>query len=146
MPGRHVFREIKVIGDNVALRIEVDNALAEGYGLWDEIGLPALPIEERCIASNESISAYYGENAASLAVACQCFWIYRRLHSMASEHPVNATLLGDYFFSVFSKNLIPLDSVALNGEFARFLACDTARPAKIDGYLEFVRNLPNIVG
>lgn len=133
-------------GSAEALRDEVGSALTEGYGLWDEIGLPALPLSERYVASNESLSVYRGENAVSLAVACQCFWIYRRLHSMASEHPVNATLLGDYFFSVFSKNLIPLDSVALNGEFARFLACDTARPAKIDGYLEFVRNLPNIVG
>ena len=131
--------------DGWALNNEVCQALAEGYGFWDEIGLPALPEPERYIAADESLSVYNGENAVSLAVACQCFWAYRRLHGLAPEHPVYATLLGDYFFSVFSKNLIPLDSVALNGEFARFLAGDTATPAGVDSYLEFIRNLPSVI-
>jgi hypothetical protein len=133
-------------GDSWALRDEVGKALEEGYGLWDDTGLPPLPERERYAASDESLSVCRGENAVSLAVACQCFWAYRRLHGLTAAHPVYATLLGDYFFSVFSKNLIPVDSVALNDEFARFLAGDTTAPAGVDSYLEFVRNLPNIVG
>jgi len=130
---------------DTSLGHEVAVHLAEGYSLWEKSGLPQLPESERYAASNESLSVYRSENALSLAVACQCFWLFRKLHGLTEEHPIDATLLGDHFFSVFSKNLIPIDSVALNGEFARFLAQDTQAPVDIDGYLAFVRNIPTVL-
>jgi len=129
-------------GDDTALRNEIAGQLAEGYEMWDSSPLPPLPDTERFQASDESLSVYSGENAKSLAVACQCFLMYRKLHRITDEYPIYATLLGDYFFSVFSKNLIPLNSVALNGAFAMFLAGDTNVPVGIDGFLKFVRELP----
>ena len=132
-------------GINAALRDEVSKHLAEGYDLCEKVGLPTPPESERYIASDESLSAYQGEHAASLAIACQCFWLFRKLHSIAEENPVYATLMGDYFFSIFSKNLIPLDSVALNDEFARLLSKDVEQPTGIEGYINFVRNLPAVL-
>ena len=129
-------------GGNEALRDGVIGHISEGYNLWEATGLPAPPISERYVISDESLSAYKGEHAVNLAVACQCFWLFRKLHGMTEENPVFATLLGDYFFSVFSKNLIPLDSVALNDEFARLLASDTQNPIGTGGFMEFVRTLP----
>ena len=131
---------------NSALKDEVVSHIAEGYELWKTIGLTELPASERYVISDESLSVYNGRHAVSLAVACQCFWLFRKLHGMTKEYPVYATLLGDYFFSVFSKNLIPLDSVALNDEFARLLASDTQDPVSSDGYMEFVRTLPAALG
>ena len=127
------------------LRDEISRHLAEGYHLWESVGLTELPESERFMISDMLLSAYQGENAASLATACQCFWLFRKLHGMAEQDPVHATLLGDYFFSVFSKNLIPLDSVALNGEFARLLASDAQAPVGIDAFMEFVRKLPSVL-
>lgn len=128
-----------------SLREIIAGQLAEGYELWESTGIPPLPDKERYLASETSLSVYDGENAASLAVACQSFWLFRKLHGFSEEFPIHATLLGDYFFSVFSKNLIPLDSVELNGVFAKFLAGDTLEPSGIDDYLEFVRGLPAIL-
>ena len=134
-----------VAGGCSSPRDEISQHLAEGYHLWESVGLTELPESERFVISDTLLSAYQGENAASLATACQCFWLFRKLHGMAERNPVHATLLGDYFFSVFSKNLIPLDSVALNGEFARLLASDTQTPVAIDAFMEFVRNLPAVL-
>ena len=132
-------------GGNAALRDGVIGLVAEGYDFWETVNLPVLPISERYIISDESLSVYKGEHAVNLAVACQCFWLFRKLHGMTEENPVSATLLGDYFFSVFSKNLIPLDSVALNDEFARLLASDTQDSASLSGFMEFVRTLPAVL-
>jgi len=134
------------MGKDAALRAEVLGHLAEGYGLWDGLDIPTPPVSERYILSDESLSAYQGEHASCLAVACQCFWLFRTLHRMTDEDPVYATLMGDYFFSVFSKNLIPLDSVALNDAFARLLSSDVEQPTGIESYKEFVRNLPAVLG
>jgi len=132
-------------GDIAALREEIGRHLDEGYALWESVKLEALPESERYMISDALLSVYKGDNAANLATACQCFWLFRKLHGMTEQNPVHATLLGDYFFSVFSKNLIPLDSVALNGEFARLLASDTQVPVTLDAYMEFVRNLPEVL-
>jgi len=132
-------------GENTAFRDEVIRQLAEGYKLWESTNLPAPDESERYMIADKLLTVYQGEHAGNLAALCQCFWLFRKLHGLTEENPVYATLVGDYFFSVFSKNLIPLDSVALNGEFARLLESDVQTPVGIDGYLEFVRNLPAVL-
>jgi len=132
-------------GEIAAIKEEIRRHLDEGYALLESAKLEPLPESERYMISDTLLSVYRGDNAASLATACQCFWLFRKLHGMIEQNPVHATLLGDYFFSVFSKNLIPLDSVALNGEFARLLASDAQTPVGLGGYIEFVRNLPAVL-
>ena len=132
-------------GEIAAFKREVKEHLDEGYRLWESTDLPAPEEPERYMISDALLAVYQGEHAGNLAALCQCFWLFRKLHGLTEENPVYATLVGDYFFSIFSKNLIPLDSVALNGEFARLLASDAQIPIGIDGYLEFVRNLPAVL-
>jgi len=132
-------------GGIAGLREEVREHLAEGYALWEDVGLPPLEDSERYKVSDAALAAYQGENAANLAALCQCFWLFRKLHGSIEGNPIYATLLGDYFFTVFSKNLIPLDSVALNGEFARLLASDTRKPIGSNGFLEFIGRLPAVI-
>jgi len=134
------------MGADAALREEVERQLAEGYELWEAAKLPSLSVSERYTISDELLSVYQGEGSASLATACQCFWLFRKLHGMADANPIYATLIGDYFFSVFSKSLIPLDSVALNNEFARLLSADTQTPIDTDAFLEFARGTPDVLG
>ena len=134
------------MGADAALRKEVERQLAEGYELWEAAKLPALSGSERYTISDELLSVYKGEGSASLATACQCFWLFRKLHGMAETNPIHSTLIGDYFFSVFSKNLIPLDSVALNNAFARLLSDDTQTPIDTDAFLEFARGTPDVLG
>ena|GEM_PF-2386732 len=129
-----------------ALKEEVERQLAEGYELWEATKLPMLPGSERYAISDELLSVYQGDGSASLATACQCFWLFRKLHGMAETNPIFATLVGDYFFSVFSKNLIPLDSVALNNEFARLLSADTQTPIDTEAFIEFAKGTPDVLG
>ena len=131
--------------DTPGLKDEVIKRLQEGYGLWESAGLPKLPGSERYFISDELLSVYRGENALHLATACQCFWLFRKLHSYTDVDPIHTTLLGDYFFSLFSKNLIPIDSVALNNEFARLLSSDTANPVDTGDFIKFVKNTPAII-
>lgn len=126
-------------------RAEVRALLEEGYTLWNESGLPVLPQSERFLVSDVAVRAYSGEYAAKFAAACQCFYLFRSLHAMAPQYPAWATLLGDYFFSQFSKNLIPIDSVPLIDAFSRFLAKDAQEPAGTDAFLSFVESLPSVI-
>ncbi len=119
--------------------------LAEGYCLWSQSPLPELPYSERYIAADEATRVYRGKNAAELAAACQSFYLFRKLHSMAGDYPEWATLLGDYFFSQFSKNLIPLDSVPLTDSFAAYLSADTQSALCLEEYLEFIGGLPEVI-
>jgi len=131
--------------DGRPFKENVRDILAEGYKIWASTALPALPESERYAASDSSLSVYGGEFAANLAAACQCYWLFRKLHRMVGDHPVHATLLGDYFFSLFSQNLIPVDSVELNNEFARILAEDTQKPMEMGDYLCFIGTLPMVL-
>jgi len=124
---------------------KVRQLLAEGYTIWEASGLPTPTESERYTAADASLLAYSEENAEFLAAACQCFWLFRRLHEMSGQHPVYATLLGDWFFSAFSKSLIPLDSVELNDTFAELLAQDTQTSVSQEEYLRFVRRLPMVL-
>ena len=105
--------------------------MLEGYKIWENAGLPPLADDEKILTDD------------NFEAACHCFYLFRKLHEMVNEEPEKATLVGDYFFSEFSKNLIPLDSVWLNDEFAKFLARDTLKPASKEEYLAFVEGLKN---
>ncbi|MDR2295410.1 MAG: hypothetical protein LBD95_01300 [Clostridiales Family XIII bacterium] len=107
-----------------ALRIGVDALLREGYRLWEEAGLPPLAPEARYAAVDAAGAIYGGPHPREFAAACQCYHLFRLLHLRVEEFPEAATLLGDYFFSLFSAHLIPLDSVALIRAFSGCLARD----------------------
>jgi hypothetical protein len=126
-------------------RVKADTLLAEGYRLWSESGLPLLPRSERCSVIDAALKAYDGKYSAEFAAACQCFYLFRRLHSLVQQHPTTATLLGDYFFSQFSKNLIPLDSVPLINAFSSFLADEIQTQGDMEGYLDFIGSLPGMI-
>lgn len=126
-------------------RARADALLTEGYQLWKESGLPALPPSDRCLAVDAAVGAYTGAHAAQFAAACQCFYLFRKLHGMAETYPTWATLLGDYFFSQFSKHLIPIDSVPLIDAFSGFLASDARRQSGTETYLSFIRSLPAVI-
>jgi hypothetical protein len=113
-------------GYSAALRNEVDALLQEGYRLWEEAGLPPLGREERCAAAAAAGTAYCGSYAREFAAACQCFYLFRMLHRLPAAFPESATLLGDWFFSQFSRHLIPLDNVPLILAFSEVLARDAA--------------------
>lgn len=136
-------------GDNNLTAIELsgkmDSLLAEGFLLWKESGLPALPESERYFAANEVVSVYDGEYTAELAAACQCYYLFRKLHGMVQEKPAWATLLGDYFFSQFSKYLLPLDSVPLIDAFSAYLKKDTQTAGGANELRLLIRSLPAVL-
>jgi len=139
-------KELRKMGEELAQsRIKADKLLAEGYRLWSESGLPLPTESERYFAIDAALKAYNGKFSAEFAAACQCFYLFRKLHSLAQQHPAAATLLGDYFFSQFSKNLIPLDSVPLINAFSAFLADDIKAQDNMEGYLDFIGSLPGMI-
>lgn len=131
-------------GVDSELKKKAEVLLEEGYKIWESGKLPALPESEKNVALDVALSVCRCEKAVHFAAACQSFYLFRKLHAMVSEHPVWATLLGDYFFSLFSKNLIPIDSVRLTDEFAKFLSDDARIPVDKESYLSFVRGLPAV--
>ena len=129
----------------VELRDRVDKMLSEGYRLWRQSGLQLPSAEERAIAADALASAYDGPHAAELAAACQSFHFFRKLHRMSQVSPTWSTLLGDYFFSQFSKYLIPLDSVRLTDTFSAYLKKDIYSPGDAPEYGAFICGLPAVL-
>lgn len=126
-------------------RAKVDTLLEEGYRLWDESSLPAQYQSERYFAVDAASAVYQGKYSSEFAAACQCFYLFRKLHSMIQEYPAMATLLGDYFFSQFSRNLIPLDSVPLINAFSSYLAAEIQALDDGEGYLDFIGSLSELM-
>lgn len=127
------------------LRHNVEMRLAEGFLFWRESGI-GLPTDvERNLAADTLATLYHGPNAASLAAACQCFFYFRKLHGLIEQYPTWSTLLGDYFFSQFSKNLIPLDSVRLTDAFSEYLKRDVKQQGAVNDYIKFIRGLPAVL-
>jgi hypothetical protein len=127
------------------LRVSVDRILNEGYRLWNESGIQLPTASERYIAADGLSGLYDGLNAAELAAACQCFYYFRKLHGMVHKYPAWSTLLGDYFFSQFSKNLIPLDSVPLTDAFSAYLKKDVQLLGGVKEYIAFIHGLPAVL-
>lgn len=126
-------------------RVQVVRLLAEGYRMWSNSLLPELKYSECYVGSDAAACAYQGAYAIEFAAACQCFYLFRKLHGLVKEYPTWATLLGDYFFSQFSKHLIPLDSVQLTDSFSRYLTRDTQSTQGNEEYLDFIRSLPAVI-
>jgi len=123
---------------------KVKDILAYGWELWRE-NLPIEPEFQQCRVAREVLYTYDGKHAVSLAGACESFWLFRRLHEMAQAHPIYSTLIGDYFFSLFSKCLIELDNVEVTDKFAKLLTVDTFKPISAEEYLNFVRGLQAVL-
>lgn len=128
-----------------ALYDQVEAILAEGYGFWHRSIIPLPEPWER--AGSVQALAPYSEAvfAVRLAVACQCFYYFRRLHGVVQAAPTWTTLLGDYFFSRFSQALIPLDSVPLTDAFSDYLKRAVQTGAPLTDYWAFVTKLPAVL-
>lgn len=126
-----------------ALRIGVKELLGEGYRLWEETPLPKLTTEERNRYVDLAGMVWDGPDQLHFAAVCQSFYLFRKLHREMGEYQAYSVLLGDLFFSLFSKNLIPLDSVPLTDAFAAYLDRDTAGMA--EDYAAFILTLPAVI-
>lgn len=130
---------------------EVDSYLAQGYQFLEELGFEPLSEEEKYYSVNLVCSSFEGEYLVDLATACQCFYMFRKLHQMVEDNPEGATLLGDYFFSRFSHHLIPIDSTRLIDKFSQYLAQDTQKGVEgnyffdKEKYEEFIKEIPSIL-
>lgn len=127
------------------LKHTVEQLLADGYRQWRLSGLRLPTAQERGLSADCLSGRYEGPYAPELAAACQCFYYFRLLHGMVRQSPVWATLLGDYFFSLFSKYLLPLDSTALIDAFSAYLKADTQTPGDDVQFRAFVRTLPGVL-
>ena len=127
------------------LRDMVDKLLSDGYRLWNECGIRFPPVSECHVAADELAAVYDGPNAGELAAACQCFYFFRKLHGMVHDNPAWSTLMGDYFFSQFSKKLISLDNVPLTDAFSAYLKADIRAPGGVTEYISFIRGLPTLL-
>ena len=110
---------------------------------WGDFGLPDYPEEDCREIARRAAAVYGGPYREEFAAACRDFYLYRYLH-WRSGWP-EGVLLGDYYFSLFSQQLIPLDSVALTEAFSDYLADNTAAPLCLEDYLEFMEQLKGVM-
>lgn len=109
---------------------------------WDLSALPPCP-EEDCRRVDAAARAVCGgAHRADFSAACRAFYLYRWLHRHGEG--AQAVLLGDYYFSLFSRRLIPLDSVALTEAFSDYLAASTQEPLTLADYLTFIEGLKGV--
>ena len=132
---------------------ELQTLLLEGYRMWERFGLdPLNEMEKHKVLGQAVASCKTDCHTKYYAAACQCFFLYRKLHYMVEKQPETATLLGDYYFSQFSQFLIPIDSPELIDLFAEYLKKDTK--SAVDGkeafemkeYLAFVTSAAEEIG
>lgn len=126
-----------------ALLNGVEELLEEGYRLWEDSPLPELSLEDHEKIVDLVGNIYSGLDKLHFAAACQSFYLFRKLHREMEEYQAYSVLLGDFFFSLFSQNLIPLDSVPLTDAFAAYLDRDTAGMA--EDYAAFILTLPAVM-
>lgn len=132
---------------------ELNILLCEGYRMWDRFGCIPLNEEEKHVVVAQAVNACQtNAHTKEYAAACQCFFLYRKLHHMVEEQPEKATLLGDYYFSQFSQFLIPIDSPKLIDLFAEYLKNDTKMAVEgnkvfdMKSYLDFVTRSAEEIG
>jgi hypothetical protein len=114
----------------------------EGYTLCREQGIDLPPEERRQAVLDVARASFCGEHAEDFASACLAFFLFQDLHGRACEAPATTTLLGDYFFSRFSKHLIPIDSVPLIDAFSEYLAQCTS--GTNEDYLAFIKTISGV--
>ena len=110
---------------------------------WDLSGLPAYPSEDCQRIDAAAWAVCKGALQADFSAACRAFYLYRWLHQ--NGQGPQAVLLGDYYFSLFSQWLIPLDSVALTEAFSDYLAAGTQVPLTLANYLSFIEQLKAVM-
>ena len=110
---------------------------------WDLSGLPAYPGEACRRIDAAARAVCKGALQADFSCACRTFYLYRWLHR--NGQGPQAVLLGDYYFSLFSQWLIPLDSVALTEAFSDYLAAGTQAPLTLADYLSFIEQLKAVM-
>lgn len=116
--------------------------LAQGRGFWEAQGRPA-PESGWESVPRLVLDRLEGERGVCLAAACQSFLLFRLLHREGRTGAPEAVLLGDYFFGLFSRCLIPLDSTWLIERFSGFLREDAEagvrqEPFSLPAYRDFV--------
>ena len=132
---------------------ELNNLLCDGYQMWERFGCTPLNEMEKHVYLKQAVSACRSNrHTKDFAAACQCFFLYRKLHHMVETQPETATLLGDYYFSRFSQFLIPIDSTSLIDLFSEYLKKDAKAAAEgvkefdMDAYLAFITKAAEEVG
>ncbi|MDR0817766.1 MAG: polyprenyl synthetase family protein [Clostridiales Family XIII bacterium] len=108
----------------------IETRFAEGFALCAEQGvkLPSAELRYSVLQTAHDDYGGYG-HADDFAAAHLAYYLFRDLHSRTDEAPEAMTLLGDYFFSLFSKFLIPVDSVPLIDAFSERLTAQTTEVA-----------------
>lgn len=139
--------------NNLSPLDELNNLLCDGYQMWERFGCTPLNEMEKHMVLEQAVSACRSDrHTKDFAAACQCFFLYRKLHHMVEEQPETATLLGDYYFSQFSQFLIPIDSTRLIDLFSEYLkkdaksAAEGVRAFDMDAYLAFITKAAEEVG
>ncbi len=132
---------------------ELNNLLCDGYVMWERFGCTPLNEMEKHAVLEQAVNACStNTHTKEYAAACQCFFLYRKLHHMVEEQPEKATLLGDYYFSQFSQFLIPIDNTRLIDLFSEYLKNDAKSAAEgvmefdMEAYLAFVTDAAKEVG
>lgn len=133
--------------------LELDMLLCEGYKMWDCFGCNPLNEMEKHSVIAQAVRACKTDcHTKDYAAACQCFFLFRKLHYGVEARPETTTLLGDYYFSQFSQFLIPIDSPQLIDLFSEYLKKDTKQAADgatsfdMDAYLTFVTAAAKEIG
>lgn len=132
---------------------QVSGLLEEGQMMWNVFACPH-PEISRDLQVVEYAAKICRQEAfrTEFAAACQCFYLFRRLHAMAEACPETATLLGDYYFSQFSVHLIPIDSPRLIDCFSEYLKWDTKQETAgekefdLAHYLSFITRATKEIG
>lgn len=125
----------------------IDAMLSEGYVLWKGFGLGPLSEEDLHFVPDTVYFCCGSRHRENLAAACQSFYLFRKLHFMTEAQPEQTTLLGDYFFSRFSRCLIPIDSTGLTDRFSEYLKQDAQEGAggrrvfSKEAYARFIRDI-----
>ncbi len=128
---------------NVERIREADEIFCEAEMVWGDENVPRIDQAVREQIREAAQSAVQNPAFANdYADACEAFYLFRKLHSLADQMPAWAVLTGDYFFSRFSHALIPIDNVELIDRFSDYLKEDVKKieaEPDLDGYLAFVR-------
>lgn len=135
------------------IKTQLEESLEEGCRMWEAFGCPHPEITKDFRVAETAAAACRQEAfRADYAAACQCFYLFRRLHRLVEDSPQTATLLGDYFFSRFSVHLIPIDSPRLIDRFSEYLKTDTRKEAAgaeafdLTQYLAFITEAAKEIG
>ena len=122
--------------------------LKEGYALADKLGVPVIDEKDRLKITGKVLSVMCDhKKAAQLASAGEAYYVFRKLHAGLDEDAPAATLLGDYFFSVFSCLIFPFQEMLLLDRFSDLLQTDFIDSVKkgkeidLDEYLVFLETV-----